>query len=482
MSMQLDRVAAAMLGQRRASEPVTPAYFWFLLFPLVQMALQVALLVPFLGSSSTVRMLVRVGAFSFSLLLLVILAHQGRRRARHPAYYWAVASLCTVFFGIFHPEASTNLACLAHFSLYLAILAPLFWVERFVVSERLLWLVFFALWGFHTLSAAVGVLQVYNPGRYQPQVSSVISGSGAMAEGLKINLATGERIYRPMGLTDMPGGAASAGLSAFLFGLGFFLNSRSPLIKALALVSMMVGLFCIYLCQVRSLLIMAGICTVTFALGLALRRDMNRVLGITLIVPWVVLVSFMWAVSIGGSSVTARLNTLIEDRTVEVYYRHRGIFLEETINILLPQYPFGAGLGRWGMMSHYFGIKDDPNCTPIWVEIQWTGWLLDGGLPLIFFYTTAILVAMWAAWKIARSPRPGDLPRWAMLIVAYDMAVLAVTFNYPVFIGSGGMEFWFLNALLFAAAQSPATSGTAVEQRQLPHARARPRRPLEAMP
>jgi hypothetical protein len=69
-----------------------------------------------------------------------------------------------------------------------------------------------------------------------------------------------------------------------------------------------------------------------------------------------------------------------------------------------------------------------------------------------------------------------------MLIVAYDMAVLAVTFNYPIFIGSGGMEFWFLNALLFAAAQSPATSGTAAEQRQLPRARARPRRPLEAMP
>jgi hypothetical protein len=224
---------------------------------------------------------------------------------------------------------------------------------------------------------------------------------------------------------------------------------------------MLVGLFCLYLCQVRSALVMAGVCTLVYTTGLALRGDINRILGIVLIVPAAVLVSFSWAFSVGGNTVTERLGTLIEDRATMVYYRHRGHFLEETVNVLLPQYPLGAGLGRWGMMSYYFADRNDPNCPPIWVEIQLTGWLLDGGVPLIFFYTCAIAVTCWGAWKIARSSAGGDLPRWAMLILAYNVGVVATTFNYPVFIGTAGMEFWFLNALLFAAAQSrPAGPGT----------------------
>jgi len=447
-----DPAAGNVRGPRRPAEPITPAYVWFLAFPIAQMLFQLALLVPSLGPF---RVLARIGAFSFSLLLLVILSYQGRRRARHPAYYWAIASLVIVFLGIFHPSASTNLACLAHFSLYLAILSPLFWVARYPVPEGLFWWILCTLWGFHTLSAAVGVLQVYYPGQFQPQLSSVVAAEkAATIEGLKIDLVTGERVFRPMGLTDTPGGAASAGLNAFLFGLGFFINGRKLHLKGLALTSMMLGLFCIYLCQIRSLLIMAGVCAITYAILLALRGDINRTLGIGLIVPSVVLVSFAWAVSIGGNSVTERLNTLFEDRVSMVYHRNRGIFLQETINVLLPEYPFGAGLGRWGMMYYYFGDKNDSHCYPIWVEIQLTGWLLDGGVPLIFFYALAIVAACWAAWKVARSPRPGDLPRWAMLILAYNIGLVAVTFNYPVFIGGSGMEFWFLNALLFAASQS----------------------------
>jgi hypothetical protein len=42
---------------------------------------------------------------------------------------------------------------------------------------------------------------------------------------------------------------------------------------------------------------------------------------------------------------------------------------------------------------------------------------------------------------------------WAAVIVAYDFGALAVTFNYPLFIGQGGMEFWLLNAALFTGAQ-----------------------------
>ena len=37
-------------------------------------------------------------------------------------------------------------------------------------------------------------------------------------------------------------------------------------------------------------------------------------------------------------------------------------------------------------------------------------------------------------------------------MLAYDVGAVALTFNYPLFIGQGGMEFWLLNAALFTAA------------------------------
>jgi hypothetical protein len=43
------------------------------------------------------------------------------------------------------------------------------------------------------------------------------------------------------------------------------------------------------------------------------------------------------------------------------------------------------------------------------------------------------------------------LSGWAMLIVAYDMAMLASTFGAIPFIGQAGLEFWLLNAAVYAA-------------------------------
>jgi hypothetical protein len=37
------------------------------------------------------------------------------------------------------------------------------------------------------------------------------------------------------------------------------------------------------------------------------------------------------------------------------------------------------------------------------------------------------------------------------MVFAYDVGALAMTFNYPIFISQSGLEFWILNACLFAA-------------------------------
>jgi hypothetical protein len=432
------------------------ASMWIIGFVLLQMVCQVALLFSTFGS---VRVLVRCSVFGSSLALLVFLPG---KQCSHPARPWVIASLLIVFLSLAHPTTNCLLAGTAQAGLYLATLAPLLWVGRLRSDFSTLLRVLLILWFFHTTSAAFGVLQVYYPGRFQPNVSGAIQESNL--EGLKISLASGERVFRPMGLTDVPGGAASAGLLAFLFGLGFLLNTRAPLVRAIALGSMAVGLFCIYLSQVRSTLLMAGVCVLVYSIILILRNEMNRLAVLAVIVPSIVLASFVWAVAVGGDSVTHRLSSLIEERPDQVYYSNRGHFLEETVFDLLPQYPLGAGLGRWGMMNAYFGDYSDPNRGAIWAEIQWTAWVLDGGAPLIIAFGGAIFVTCWLTWRISISRESGLFSLWAPLILAYDVGIVALTFNYPIFLSQGGMEFWLLNALLYSAAVRAPTAETSNSQ------------------
>ena len=50
---------------------------------------------------------------------------------------------------------------------------------------------------------------------------------------------------------------------------------------------------------------------------------------------------------------------MLEIGVVQSYQENRGIFLTYTLQELLYEYPFGAGIGRWGMMSAYFGEPDE---------------------------------------------------------------------------------------------------------------------------
>ncbi|MFI4874563.1 MAG: hypothetical protein ACIALR_04470, partial [Blastopirellula sp. JB062] len=325
----------------------------------------------------------------------------------------------------------------------------LIWVTRLQIQEKTFKHLLAAFWGFHCVSALVGMLQVYFPGRFQPPVSQVIGE--VFHDSLKISLTSGAEVFRPMGLSDMPGGAATAGMYATIFGLMFLLTTKRIWVRAAAFGGISIGMFCIYLSQVRSILVMTGICCCVLLANLAYRGEWRRTLFAGGIFAAIISVSFAWAVAVGGEAVTGRLSSLIEGDAGEVYYRNRGRFLEHSVNELLPQYPLGAGLGRWGMMLRYFGDPTDINSPPIWVEIMWTGWLLDGGIPLLLAYPAALAIACWFAWQVSCSKISGDLPVQAATILAYNVGAIAVTFNYPYFIGQGGLEFWLLNAALFGA-------------------------------
>ena len=97
------------------------------------------------------------------------------------------------------------------------------------------------------------------------------------------------------------------------------------------------------------------------------------------------------------------------------------------------------------------GNESNIDSPQIWVEIQFTGWLLDGGIPLMVAYLGAVLITAGFNLRVALSNRPGRIPYWAMLLFALNIASIAIMFNYPLFIGQTGLEFWFLNAGFFVA-------------------------------
>ncbi|MFN7921999.1 MAG: hypothetical protein U0Q16_17990 [Bryobacteraceae bacterium] len=419
-------------------------------FVVLQMFCQVAIL---FSEFASFRAVFRTVSFGVSLFFLVrTLRSRGKP---HPARIPAVASIAILAVSFFHPTTNAFLSGLAQIGLYVAILSPVFWVTGDEVPVAQLRRVLLLLWAFHVVSSIFGILQVYYPGKFQPVLSAVVRSKGHQyVRDLQIRTATGERVFRPMGLTDIPGGAANSGFYAALFGVALIMAERSKMLKAACASGIVLGLTAIYLSQVRAVLIMAACCWVGYNAVLLLRKEAARLAGVVAGTAAVVAVSYLGAVSLGGDSVTSRLNTLVEGDPAAVYYKNRGHFLEQTVNVLLPEYPFGAGLGRWGMMNFYFGDNSHPETSSIWVEIQWTGWLLDGGVPLILTYSVAILITMWLALKIALT-RADSIWQWGAAMLAYDIAALAVTFSYPLFLSQSGLEFWLLNTTFFAAACQP---------------------------
>lgn len=412
---------------------------------------QVALLLPGFDAGP-LRVLWRVGIFAASLALIALLPGKTRSSPAAVAALWVMALLVLE---VFNPTSNTWMSAVADCAMYLAVLGPLFWMSRLWIDVRLFRRALMLFWGFNSASALVGIAQVYFPGRFQPRLSPVVASMGDAVQGLKIVLANGRQIFRPMGLTDTPGGAATAGMWAVVFGLGFLLTARAGPAqtwkRGLYLASMVAGMMCIYLSQVRVLVVVVGIWFATL-LGLLLWRRRWRELGqLTLLVAVIGAGGLYLSVRVGGAGVTNRLASLEgSGATTHTFSQERGIFLTQAFGRLLPRYPLGAGLGRWGMMNTYFGDNTDPRRGLIYVEIQWQGWVLDGGVPLLIAYLALLGLAMLGLGRAAR--RRGPLWIWAALCLAYDVAMLALTFDSTPFTGEMGLEFWFVNALVLAAA------------------------------
>jgi len=409
----------------------------------LQFVCQTLLLFPELAAF---RIPFRIAAFATSLAALILIPALASATP-YPGRPLGIMVLVIIGLNILQPDTAL-MAGIATWFLNLAILAPIFWSSRLAFRASHFRKILLVLFFYHTCSSIVGVLQVHYPGRFQPALSTVYSKqSEEQLGGLQIVLADGSLVFRPMGLTDTPGGAASSGFYACLLGTCILFSERSAFLRLCAFVALGAGLFCLYLSQVRVMIVLLAIDWIAFVFLLARTGRVGQAARLAVMLAFIVPAIFLYAFAVGGETVTNRLMTLTEGGASDVYYSNRGLFLDYTLNTLLPRYPLGGGLGRWGMMCAYFG---DPN-NSVWAEIQWTGWLYDGGVPLMLTYGMAILFAIWVNWKGASESSSEQRQLWFALVFAYSVGALASTFSALLFAGQAGMEFWLINAALFQA-------------------------------
>jgi hypothetical protein len=353
---------------------------------------------------------------------------------------------------LFHPETSTLSAGIAHIGVYFAVLAPLFWAPEFVKSPeqlaRLMWILLLC----SGANAMVGVLQVYDPARWLPaEFSRVVTGGVTGLGAVTYMGPNGERIVRPPGLFDTPGAVAGPAMFAALLGLVFAVSAVPTWKRLLSLAVAGAGLAAIYLSQVRVSLVATVVMLAVYS-AVAFRQGRSgRASQFSILAAAVVFGSLSAAVALGGTAVSERVSSLFVADPLSVYQDARGTQLTFTFFELLFQYPIGAGLGRWGMTAVYFGSAN-PNSTSIWAEIQFTGWMIDGGIIMVAIYLGALAAVTLSQWRIAtRTPYP-RLAVCAAVVLAAGLGPAIMIVSFTPFVAQVGIQYWFLAGALHGVA------------------------------
>ena len=435
-------------------EPVIHAqsdsWGWLELFVLSQVFWGVLL---FLPGSQAYRSYIRAFPYVSSLIALVSCARRGSAGSGGvPGGQWIFAALLLLAAELVHPQTAF-VAGLAQIAFQLAIAAPVFWGASMWISERRLTRLVMLLFGATFVSAALGLLQVYYPAIFlPPEFSSMALKMNPEFVTSLTYYGTGDRVItRPPGLTDLPGGAAISATITAILGFAFAMGAAETRFRKIAFsAATAIGLTVVYLTQVRSLLLMILACMLAMAL---VRLRQGRVVQSGWIAGSacaIIAASFIWAVAVGGDVVHDRFRDVVDNGVMQSYQKNRGYFLDYTVKELVYEFPFGAGLGRWGMMSVYFGGDNNWESPPLYAEIQPTGWVYDGGLLLCLFYSCALGAAIRHTYKIAivHSHPLSDLATMVLLI---QLLIAGLTLTGPVFNTQVGILFWLLTAMLAGA-------------------------------
>jgi len=406
----------------------------------------------YLPGSQAFRLPIRFSAFGISLVAFAWYQLAAPSLPRTRMQPWVVALMTLLGLMVLHPQTVTLTAGMAQIGVYLAVIAPLFWAPHFVRSPEQMARLFWILLLCSGANAVVGVLQVYDPARWLPQeFSRVITQSTIGLGAVTYVGANGQQIVRPPGLFDTPGAVAGPAMFASLLGLIFTVSPIPFWKRALSLLIAGCGFAAIYLSQVRISLVVAVLMLAVYALVLFRQGRVARSSQFGLLAVGVLALSFSLALTVGGASVAERFKSLFADDPLAVYQQARGAQLRYTFAELLYRYPFGAGLGRWGMTAGYFG-SSDPNIPPIWAEIQLTGWMIDGGVLMIGLYLGALIAAARSQFnlaKLSQYPRAGTC---AAVVLAAGIGPAVMIISFTPFVAQIGIQYWFLAGALHGVA------------------------------
>jgi hypothetical protein len=211
------------------------------------------------------------------------------------------------------------------------------------------------------------------------------------------------------------------------------------------------GFAVLYFTQVRSIVLMTLVSIVAISVLSARQGRPGTAMYALGLGSVVAVAGFVLAATIGGDAVQERFLTITDQGLVSTYQRERGGFIRYTMDEVLPKYPFGAGVGRWGVMNLYFADHQDPMRRSLHAEIQMTGWAYDGGFLLVLAYGGAIALSLLYSLRIARDKRAGPVGYLAILIFCAQLMVAGMTFAGPAFNTQLGVQFWTLGAALHAA-------------------------------
>jgi len=417
-------------------------------FAIGQTALPALLYLP---GNQQFRFAIRSGAFLVSIVAFSYWWIRGRRRVpvRHASIPWLMGVLVILGIQLANPGTETLAAAIGQIALYIAVFAPLFWVPAFVTDRRTLIRVLAVLLVCNGINSIVGVLQVYDPDRWMPkEFSSIYTMNRDVMATAAYTGPNGRLIIRPPGLYDTPGAVCGAGTLAALLGVIFCLEKMQWWKRLIALGFAAAGLAAIYLSHVRSSLMVTLGMLVTYTVLLVIQKQKVRALGLLGLAGGLFVGALAFAVLLGGDSVQQRFSTVLEENPAELYYKNRGNQIQFAMTDAAGQYPFGAGLARWGVMSGYFGV---PVSKRIPAEVQPLAWILDGGLPLVFAYVLALLATvMWEFKTVWLLRHPNDR-LWAAAVAAANVGTLALVLTFVPFATQIGIQFWFLEGLLHGA-------------------------------
>jgi hypothetical protein len=406
----------------------------------------------FLPGSQALRLPIRVGAYGIALAGLALWCLRGRPRTlRHPSEGWLCVAGLWLAIMIAHPQTSTLAAGIGQTVLYVAVFSALFWAPSHVDRPQALVRILAILLICNGLNATVGVLQVYDPGRWMPPELSFAFGERSTALATAVYKgANGRLIIRPPGLFDSPGAVCGPGTVAAVLGLIFAAQPLAWWQRLGSLALSVAGLAAIYLSHVRANFVITLGMMVVYGGLLMVQRERRRAATFVGLSALVLVTAFLGSSLLGGESIGQRFATLFAEDPRALYFASRGAQLSHGVSEFVTEYPFGAGLARWGMMNLYFADPSNLDAPALWAEIQPNAWALDGGPLLIVLYAGALLAVGRAQWQLVRQ-LPDDDRRWAAAVMAVNAGTIALVFSFVPFTTQVGLQFWFLEGALHGA-------------------------------